>query len=143
MSHLLKLYENLFWRISCGNSKGKKVNAKPIYLISLIEAVPLLDENKIFFDNDIIRKFYKQNLSFYESEFSTPIFKPFYYCGSESFYELVWNKNGYIDPKKVSPKSIKDNISYAKFDDDLWELLQDSENREYLKHVLIKEFIEP
>ena len=62
---------------------------------------------------------------------------------SEPFYELVW-KEGTRPPilsHTPSAKYLREHLAYAKLDDDLWALLQEAENREYLRQVIIDQYL--
>lgn len=36
---------------------------------------------------------------------------------------------------------LREHLDYAKLDDDLWEILQDPINREYLRQVIIAKYL--
>ncbi len=38
-------------------------------------------------------------------------------------------------------KYLRENLLYAKLDDELWELLQDAESREYLRESIVKRYL--
>ena len=38
-------------------------------------------------------------------------------------------------------KYLRENLLYAKFDDELWEILQDAESREYIRRNIITRFL--
>ena len=40
-----------------------------------------------------------------------------------------------------SAKYLREHLLYAKLDDDLWELLQDTESREYIKQNIIRRYL--
>ena len=40
-----------------------------------------------------------------------------------------------------SAKYLREHLQYAKLDDELWELLQDAENREYFKQNIMNRYI--
>ena len=61
---------------------------------------------------------------------------------SEPFYNLIWQKPPNEELiRRPSGKLLKDHLSFAKLDDELWELLQDTENREYLRNCIINQYL--
>lgn len=69
--------------------------------------------------------------------------RPFFHLSSASFYRLIW-KQGVEQSNKASTPSAKylrENLLYAKLDDELWELLQDAENRDYIKQNIIRRYL--
>lgn len=132
----------MFISLKRGNTNGVFSKAKPILLSSIIENIDNIKDNKICWpNNDIIDKYYLIFHKFKEEK-PTPIWKPFFYLKSEPFYELFWKDRPPIkDLKFPSERLLNSFVSYAKLDDDLWELLQDESNREYLKDVIIKAYL--
>ena len=61
---------------------------------------------------------------------------------SEPFYDLIWQEppNEKL-LKHPSGKLLKEHLSFAKLDDELWELLQIPENREYLRNCIINQYL--
>ena len=59
------------------------------------------------------------------------------------FYHLIWRQGLEPPVKTVTPsaKYLRENLLYAKLDDELWDLLQDAENREYLKRSIIERYL--
>ena len=138
----IKLYSEMTTKITRGNFRGQFSNAKPVLIISIIDYMPFMKGNKICFPNADLEEIYQTNLQFYDNECKTPIVKPFFYLDSEPFYELVWKPNhSPASSTTLSGKYLRENLAYAKLDDDLWELLQDKENREYLKQTIINRYL--
>lgn len=139
----LNIYHNLFMRLSRGNHRGVFSNAKPLFLLAVIDSIPnIICNNRIEITNNYFVELYKLQAKIYNQGRPTPIEKPLYYLQSEEFYSLVW-KDNFIPNVVSSPsaKYLRDNLAYAKFDDDLWELLQVQENRDYLKQVIINRYL--
>lgn len=146
---LLSIYTEMMLSLHTGSVNGKAALSKPLYIIAIIEAIDLnaLNENKIMISNEFIRKRFGQlyeqvngNRKGYEMSFFV---RPFFHLSSVSFYHLIW-KQGTESPKKSitpSAKYLRENLLYAKLDDELWELLQDAESREYMKQSIIKRYI--
>lgn len=129
-------------KISRGNYRGSFSNAKPIYVITLIKIIELLNKNVILFPNKDINDLYQINKELYDRNCNTPLIAPFFHLDSEPFYELVWKDETRPPTKSHTPsaKYLRENLAYAKLDDDLWKLLQDPENRAYLKQVIIDRY---
>lgn len=135
--------------IHTGSINGKAALSKPLYIISIIEAIEwdALTENEIMVSNEFIRKRFGQlyeqvngNRKGYEVSFFV---RPFFHLSSASFYHLIWEQ-GVEHPKKSttpSAKYLRENLLYAKLDDELWELLQDAESREYIKKNIIRRYL--
>lgn len=141
-NYTLELYRQMFASIKRGNTKGVFSNAKPVFLISLIEIIPSHEENKFFWGDTEIGARYHSNFSDFIKEKPTPMWKPFFYMSSEPFYELIW-KNTPPDKaiKHPSGKTLKDYLCYATLEDELWVLLQDEGNRNYLRKCIIETFL--
>lgn len=146
---LLTIYTEMMLSIHTGSINGKVALSKPLYITSIIEAIEwdALTENEIMISNDFIRKRFGQlyeqvngNRKGYEVSFFV---RPFFHLSSASFYHLIW-KQGVEQSKMVSTPSAKylrENLLYAKLDDELWELLQDAENRDYIKQNIISRYL--
>lgn len=146
---LLSTYTEMILSIHTGSIDGKVALSKPLYITSIIEAIEwdALTENEIKISNEFIRKRFGQlyeqvngNRKGYEVSFFV---RPFFHLSSASFYRLIW-KQGVEQSNKASTPSAKylrENLLYAKLDDELWELLQDAESREYIKQNIIRRYL--
>lgn len=146
---LLSTYTEMILSIHTGSIDGKVALSKPLYITSIIEAIEwdALTENEIKVSNEFIRKRFGQlyeqvngNRKGYEVSFFV---RPFFHLSSASFYRLIW-KQGVEQSNKASTPSAKylrENLLYAKLDDELWELLQDAENRDYIKQNIIRRYL--
>ena len=145
----LMLYDEMLKQLKLGFRDGKVATSKPVYVLSIIECIDTkqLTENKIYFNNKDIRTHYKNLSERYRGQITTaflPFFiRPFYHLSSEPFYDLIWKEDDVPPLKSHTPsgKYLRENLAYAKLDDDLWELLQDKENREYLKQTIINRYL--
>lgn len=139
---VLDMYRQMFLSLKRGRSScGSKSNAKPIFLISIIETIPLLRDNLFVVSNFYLLDFYKTNCMIYDNKI-TPIILPYYHMHTEPFYEICWKEEIQIPEIKHSPsiKYLSKFIDGVKLDDQLWILLQDKENREYLKDSIITHY---
>lgn len=142
-SFVLDMYRQMFASLRRGNIKGVYSNAKPIFLISIIDYVTHLENpNKIIWGDKKFENIYFSNFKIYDSSVPTPFWKPFYYMSSEPFYDFIWQEppNDKL-LRRPSGKLLKDYLSFAKLDDELWELLQVPENREYLRNCIINQYL--
>ena len=107
--------------------KGEVILAKPVLLIALIEGVDqeVFQDNK-FVLNEWLEDKYLELMKKYtlNSQFEKPadIANPFWHLASDGFWHLHSNE---LSSMKTTPsrKWLKENVSYASFDEDLWVLL--------------------
>ncbi len=141
-NYTLELYRQMVVSLKRGNTKGVFSNAKPVFLISLIDYIPTLKHNKIRWGIPEFEVVYLKIFSEFTKDKPTPLWKPFFYMSSEPFYELIWKES---PPEKSlkfpSRKTLNDFLNYATLDDELWELLQDERNREYLRNCIIEYYL--
>ena len=146
---LLPIYTEMMLSIHTGSINGKVALSKPLYITSIIEAIEwdALTENEIMISNDFIHKRFGQlyeqvngNKKGYEVSFFV---RPFFHLSSASFYHLIWKQGVELSKMASTPsaKSLRENLLYAKLDDELWELLQDAENRDYIKQNIISRYL--
>ena len=141
--HVLEMYRQMFLSLRRGNTKGVYSNAKPIFLVSLLDYIASgVDSNQISWDDKSFENIYISNFNGYSTSVPTPFWKPFYYMSSEPFYQLIWKETPNDNVlKHPSGKTLNDFLKFAKLDDQLWILLQDKENREYLKDSIITYYL--
>lgn len=143
MDYQLEIYRSMLTSIKRGNYRGVVSNAKPIFLISLIEAIPFIKDNMFDVDNYILKSYYAENNPLFKGSTFTPLIAPYFHMSSEPFYSLIWKDGVIPPPNSLTPsgKFLRENLRYAKLDDELWELLQDPKNREYLKQAIIDQYL--
>lgn len=143
MNYQLEIYRTMLTSIKRGNYRGVVSNAKPIFLISLIEGIPFIKDNIFDVDNYVLKSHYEENKPLFRGATFTPLTAPYFHMGSEPFYFLVWKDGVTPPPNSHTPsgKFLRENLRYAKLDDELWELLQDPKNREYLKQAIIEQYL--
>lgn len=132
-----KYYKTLLLGLKRGNSRGVFINAKPVFVISLVDSIDLrISLSNQFFYCDSNKQLYETIYSKLEpNSFVTPFFKPFYHLVSDGFWHIKW-KDG-IKPSKTSDYKLRDNVEYACLDNALWDLLQDKQNRNALRQSII------
>ena len=130
-------------RIHRGNSHGCPVNAKPLFLLSIIESIEngVLLNNKIHFNDNTIRDLYYDICQQYEpNRTPSPYILPYFHLISE------WNGVPFVpSPNAHSPsgKYIRENARHSYLDQALWVLLQDFNVREEFRETIINFFIKP
>lgn len=147
-------YRDSLLKTKRGNNHGVFSNAKPIFLITIIDAIQegLIIGNRIDFKNKDIENLYIDNYRncygskeelFTVNRNVTPYNLPFFHLNAEPYYHIKW-KEGIVPPKQSkSPSSryLKEHIDYSYLDDDLWMLLQSPEVRYDFRNALIERFI--
>lgn len=122
---------------------GERIVAKPVLLVALIDAIDsnVFTSNR-FVINDWLEGRYKMLMSKYArpSQFGdfTGIEKPFWHLETDGFWHLQYQ--GEEKKKSATPSKawLKENVEYARFDDDLWFLLQHKEWRMRLREYIIE-----
>lgn len=148
MKALLVTYTDMILSLTLGNYRGRISLSKPLYLLSLIECVKYgkLCCNKFGLDDVCLQQMF---ISQYEKVYGekkcylSTFLKPFYHLASSPFYHLIW-KRGFEPPtmsSSPSAKYLRENLLDAKLDDDLWEMLQDAESREYITQNIIRRYL--
>ena len=136
-------------RIHRGNSHGCPVNAKPLFLLSIIESIEngVLLTNKVCFNENAIRDLCYEICQQYEpNRTPSPYILPYFHLISESFYHIDWSGVPFVpSPNAHSPsgKYIRENAKYSYLDQALWDLLQDFNVREEFRETIINFFIKP
>lgn len=143
-------YEEMFSRLSVNILGGKKAPNKAILLLAIMQRIENGDmmENKIFPNSDIKNEFMLQWLKFFPNTFVPSLWKPYYHLCSEPFYyfkemnsiqdlEIISNYRG-----TMSIGNLRSLIQYSYLDSDLFDYMCDTTSREYLRNVLIKNYIE-
>ena len=148
MKALLASYTDMILSLTLGNYRGGISLSKPLYLLSLIECVKSdkLCCNKFGLEDVCLQQMF---ISQYEKAYGektcslSTFLKPFYHLASSPFYHLTW-KCGFEPPSmssSPSAKYLREHLLYAKLDDELWNILQDAESREYIKQNIIRRYL--
>lgn len=128
-----------------GNGVNGKSIAKPVFFLSIMEAVSdmKLNTNHILCDDINIKNSYARLMGRYEELCKVPFTVPYYHLASSAFYHLIW-RTGEIPSFQghtPSAKYLRENLLYAKLDEELWDLLQDAESRKILKQSITKRYL--
>ncbi len=124
---------------------GFFINAKPILLISILDAfsLSLINENKIRISSQLI-DLYNNNSRIYQPNIKpTPFFKPFFHLTHDGFWFLKLN-DGYffLDYAKTpSLKWQKEAIQYAYFSDSLYGFINNNSDRGKLKEAIVHQYL--
>ena len=134
-------YKTSLLRIRRGNYRGEISNAKPLYLISISILIDLkkLTENRIYFGEETLKIVYSSTCILFNNNI-TPIVYPFYHLSSDEFYHLRW-KGSPMKYDTPDNKLIRENVEYAYFDDELWNLLQIKPVREEYREAIIRHYL--
>lgn len=138
----VEIYTDILLQIKRGNHRGKIINAKPLFILNLIELVEksIITTNCFYF-NDVLSKSFEEIQKRYNQNIS-PMYYPYYYLATQNFWHHKYKINSTKKTQYPSAKFIKDNIEYAYLDNALWDLLQDVETREYFKERIINAYLQ-
>lgn len=148
----LLYYKKLFTSLNVNANLQKKEGGsnspnKPLLLLSVLQAIELgiLTENKIYLTEDLIELFVINWKNLHGiSGYHCKIVYPFFRLRSDGFWNLVANY-GYEDiiKDKIDVRTydmLNKYVDYAKLNDDLFELLQNKNNRLEMVQILLKEY---
>ncbi len=140
--HYINLYRTMMLQIRRSVVRGGiVVNAKPLFILALIEAIRKgLPNPNIFEYAESLEKIYTEKWkSFYPSIPPTPICKPFFHLVNDGFWSIKW-KAGFVEPP-ATDKKMRDNVEYGYLDNALWDVLQEEETRQYYESQIISYFL--
>ena len=142
MSQGLKIsyYKNLLLSMNVDRAHGQVNIAKAVMMLAIFSGIEngSIKANKILYSESLIATYNSLFKNFSKGTI-TPSVYPYYYMGSEEFY-FIKGKRARTTP---SAKFLRENVEYACLDDDLWELLQNSEVRNEFRDAIIHHFIKP
>jgi putative restriction endonuclease len=164
----IQYYEQLFSQIQRGQNAYEKHNKlspyKPIFLLSIIELIEngKIDANQITTNGsdyieleETFKKYlkllggkYKDNKDVFHQPFENlrndkhkESGKPFWHLElKDKSVKIEDIKDAENRNRFKTKKNLKDLVEYGRFDDELWEILQDVESRQYLVDVLMHTF---
>jgi len=137
-------YADLIAHIRQAKIQGEVIVAKPVFLLTIIDAVDsdIVSDNNFRF-NDWIEERYNNLMKQYTraSQFDAPtgIDKPFWHLESDGFWHLAYPGN--LRPKVATPSKhwLKENVRYASLDEELWILLQNKTWRTKLRDFIVEQ----
>ena len=122
--------------------QGEVIVAKPVLMLALIDGIDLgIFTNNRFVLNEWLEEHYMKLMFKYtrQSQFDKPteINNPFWHLSNDGFWHLQLKTKGEM---RTTPSKawLKENVSYASFDDDLWMLLQSKEWRTRLRDYIVE-----
>lgn len=141
-TYLLEAYSDAVLSIKRGTHNGAYMNAKPLFLLTIISLIDkgMLKLNRIFY-NEVLKNEYHQINEKYLNTKETPLFKPYVFMSAEPFYHICWKVHQERLPNDSNNRFVKDNIEYALLDNALWDILQDNQQREYIKELIINTYL--
>ena len=153
MNLLAETYKSILLQTKRGNSHGVFSNAKPAYLLSIIDAIEVgcIVGNKILYENIELQELYKsdfrkyqygEGLLFKANVNITPYSLPFFHLNAEPYYHIKWKENVTPPRQAQSPsnKYLRNNVEFSFLDNELWTLLQDANFRKSMRQAIINKF---
>lgn len=137
----IQLYDTMILQTRRGTTKsGGFVNAKPVFLLALIEAIRKGDViSNTFRIDGKLRSIYNGIYSSYENGSVTPLFLPYFHLASDGYYHIKWNEQS-TRTERPSMKLFSEKVDYSYFDNALWDLLQNEEIRKHYEDLIISYF---
>lgn len=135
-------YTDRIMSIRQAKIRGEVIVAKPVLMLALIDGVDSgVFTNNRFALNEWLEEHYLSLMRHYarSSQFDKPteITNPFWHLSTDGFWhlQLKTKKEMSTTPSKAW---LKENVTYACFDDDLWVLLQCAEWRASLRDFIVE-----
>jgi putative restriction endonuclease len=123
-------------------NRGEVIVAKPVLMLVLIDGIESgVFANNRFVLNEWLEEHYMKLMLQYtrQSQFDKPteINNPFWHLSSDGFWHLQLKTK---EKMSTTPSKawLKENVTYASFDDDLWVLLQSKEWRTRLRDFIVE-----
>lgn len=141
-SHCFSHYTERIMNLRQAKIRGEVIVAKPVLMLALIDGI----ESGVFTNNRFVLNEWLENryltlMKEYTrgSQFSKPtdISNPFWHLSTDGFWHLQLGMEG---DKSTTPSRawLKENVSFACFDDDLWVLFQNKEWRIRLRDYIVE-----
>lgn len=141
-SRCFAYYTERIMSIRQAKIQGEVIVAKPVLMLALIDGIDLgVFTNNRFVLNEWLEEHYMKLMIQYtrQSQFDKPtdINNPFWHLFNDGFWHLQLKTKGEM---RTTPSKawLKENVSYASFDDDLWMLLQSKEWRTRLRDYIVE-----
>lgn len=151
MNHILAYYDysrcfayytERIMNIRQAKIQGEVIVAKPVLMLALIDGVDSgVFANNRFALNEWLEERYLLLMHYYtrSSQFGKPtdINNPFWHLSTDGFWHLQLKTKGKMSTTP-SKAWLKENVSYACFDDDLWVLLQNKDWRTRFRDFIVE-----
>lgn len=147
MAKDLNYYIDCFSSLNTMKKCGKPAPHKALLLLSVIDLVErgVITDCRIPLSDVLILQF-KRNSSALLGEsilFRPVVNYPYYHMRSEPFWKLVANTNCSIEKiTNYSLPNLRNNIAYARIDEELFNLLQNPNVRAKLRVTLITKYLD-
>ena len=144
----LEYYKERIANLHCAWVGGKKILAKPILFLAIIQSIEdnILRKNEIPWGKDSeiflrLKDVYEDIFTGYlPNDCKTPIFKPFYHLKYDRFWHLKL-KEEVKYPQASQVGFMNKFVAYAYVDDELWQMLQDVDKRSKLREEIISKYL--
>ena len=144
----LQLYAEQLKAMRIGKKDGCPPPSKPILMLSIIHCISTKDlqTNHIAFSNQSLQVTFFVLYGLYLKvlpEYDLPLLQGLFSTCHPSPSTSLFGRRGPVLRCQRIPhlRNSCASISYAKLDEDLWALLQEAENREYLRKVIIDQYL--
>ena len=135
-------YTDRIMTIRQAKIRGEVIVAKPVLMLALIDGIDAgVFTNNHFVLNEWLEEHYLTLMYEYtrNSQFNKPadISNPFWHLATDGFWHRRLKKEA---EQGVTPTKawLKENVTYAYFDDDLWVLLQSKEWRMRMRDYIVE-----
>jgi putative restriction endonuclease len=141
-SRCFAFYTERIMSIRQAKIQGEVIVAKPVLMLALIDGIDegVFTANSFALNEWLEARFLKLMLEYTrQSQFAKPtdINNPFWHLSTDGFWHLQLKSEA--DKSTTPSKSwLKQNVSNAYFDDDLWVLLQNKQWRTKLREYIVE-----
>lgn len=120
---------------------GIIINAKPIFLLALIELINdgVIENNQVRLSSGVIDCYKAKYEELLPNEKVTPIYRPFFHLMNDGFWHLKMKSE--ITPERLTEKRLREVTEYGYFDNALWDILQIGDARELYTKTLIENYL--
>lgn len=141
-SHQIDMYRIMLLRIKRSVIRGGIIiNAKPIFLITLIEMIGegLIKNNQVTISNEVEERYRAKYEELAPGEKVTPIYRPFYHLMSDGFWHLKMTEE--LPAEKLTDRRLRAVTDYGYFDNVLWDILLMEDTRSFYTKLLIDNYL--
>lgn len=114
----VEIYRDILLQIKRGNHKGKTINAKPLFLVTIIELIDngIITSNRFAFDDLLSKAFDAVQLKYNQQP--SPLYYPFYYLTTQK----IWHHKYRLDSTKKL-NALQLNLSEKISNTHIWIML--------------------
>ncbi len=138
----LKTYIVKFQRLKQGNTEYGKAPHKPILLLAVMNQIEKghITDNRIYLTPDLVAEFIETFRLLVHTGNRPEFSLPFYHLTGEKFWHLMPKTGMILRGYVKSLNVLNEIIDYAYLDDVLFDLLQNADSRQILKHTLLNTY---